>query len=52
MSVVKSQPKLFQQPTIGMEITFKSPLELKAKRTKQPKAREKADNQVVIGFTF
>ena len=52
LSVVHSKPKESQRPTRRKKNNFKSQWELKVKRTKLPEAREDADDQVVIGFSF
>ena len=52
MSVVDRKPKLSQQPIRRLENTFKNQRELEVKPRKLPKARENANDQFVIGFSF
>ena len=50
LSIAKPKLVLSQRPMWRKENTFKNQWELRAKTTKQPKARKNTDDQVVIGF--
>ena len=52
MRVIKSKLKLLQQPIRRKENTLKSHSNLRVKTSKKPKARENADDQVMIGARF